>query len=265
MENMSPSTENVTPPSAATAATRPSTSIRRLTPLGRFTLAGVAGVLIVAVLAIPRVLPAPGANAPRGSAPQRTTHPADVAPMSSISAPVAVVPAAMTETVTVSPDTASPALQEPSKKAAAPKTEKHRIAKSAKSTASIGAASPSDAPDEADSVTTPAAPEPIATTPIPESVTAGTVIPPVTITGCLEISANEDAFRLINAEGVDAPKARSWRTGFLKKRSAPVVLIEPPDPQALQMQVGKRVAATGTLTSRELKVSSLHVVSPSCN
>jgi hypothetical protein len=44
-----------------------------------------------------------------------------------------------------------------------------------------------------------------------------------------------------------------------------VSLVEPPDPQALHQQVGKRVAATGLLTSRELKVSSLRVVAPSCD
>jgi hypothetical protein len=44
-----------------------------------------------------------------------------------------------------------------------------------------------------------------------------------------------------------------------------VALVGSPDPQALQQQVGKRVAATGLLTSREMKVSSLRVVSPSCD
>jgi hypothetical protein len=176
-------------------------------------------------------------------------------------APVAVVPEAP---IAVSPDAAPQAVQEPSRKAAASKTDKHRIAASRKSTAST--ATPlSDTAVKEDSVTMPTEPEPLAAAPIPESVSTGTVVPPVTITGCLEISGNEDAFRLINTEGFDAPKSRSWRTGFLKKRSAPVMLIEPPDPQALQMQVGKRVAATGRLTNRELKVTSLSVVGPSCN
>ena len=87
----------------------------------------------------------------------------------------------------------------------------------------------------------------------------------VTITGCLEVSTDGDTFRLTNAEGVDAPKSRSWRTGFLKKRPAPVTLVEPPDRLALTTHVGRRVAATGQLASRELRVSSLRVVGPSCN
>ena len=86
----------------------------------------------------------------------------------------------------------------------------------------------------------------------------------VTITGCLEMSLAQDEFRLTDTEGVNAPRARDWRTVFLTTRPAPVALVEPSDPRGLQRQVGKRVAATGMLTSRELKLSSLHVVG-ACN
>jgi hypothetical protein len=87
----------------------------------------------------------------------------------------------------------------------------------------------------------------------------------VTITGCLEISTDGDVFRLADVEGDNAPKSRSWRTGFFKKRPAPVTLVEPPDVAALKTSVGHRVAATGQLASHELKVSSLRVVGSSCN
>ncbi len=87
---------------------------------------------------------------------------------------------------------------------------------------------------------------------------------PVTITGCLEASVSEDRFRLADTEGDNAPKARSWKSGFLKKRTAPVDLVGV-NPRALEMHVGKKVSATGVLTSRELKVSSVHVVAPYCN
>ena len=87
--------------------------------------------------------------------------------------------------------------------------------------------------------------------------------PEVTITGCLEASAN-DRFRLTDTEGANAPKARSWRSGFLKKRPAAVDLVGAPDVGALQTQVGKRVAITGVQTNRELKVNSVRLVSPSC-
>jgi len=87
----------------------------------------------------------------------------------------------------------------------------------------------------------------------------------VTITGCLEISTDGNDYRLAETDGADAPKSRSWRTGFLRKRTAPVPLIDASDPLALKNSVGKRVAATGVLTSRELQVSSLRVVAASCN
>lgn len=87
----------------------------------------------------------------------------------------------------------------------------------------------------------------------------------MTITGCLEISTDGEDFRLADTEGADAPKSRSWRTGFLRKRTAPVNLVGAADPVALKKSVGKRVAVTGLLADRELQVNSLRVVGPSCN
>jgi hypothetical protein len=109
-----------------------------------------------------------------------------------------------------------------------------------------------------------AAPAPAA--PALAATSIATVEPaPVTITGCLEVSVNADEFRLTDTQGFDAPKSRSWRTGFIKKHSAPVMLVDLADSHAAQAQVGKRVAATGHLASNELRVSSLRVVSPSCD
>jgi hypothetical protein len=88
---------------------------------------------------------------------------------------------------------------------------------------------------------------------------------PVTITGCLETTIKGDRFRLTDTEGAEAPKARSWRSGFLRKRPAPVELLELPDMAGLRNFVGHRVAATGLLTSRELRVRSLGSAGPSCN
>jgi hypothetical protein len=88
---------------------------------------------------------------------------------------------------------------------------------------------------------------------------------PVTITGCLEATIDHDEFRLTDTEGADAPKARSWRSGFLKKRSSPVALVELSDTPALRKYVGYRVVATGLLTSRELRVRSLQSAGASCN
>jgi hypothetical protein len=89
--------------------------------------------------------------------------------------------------------------------------------------------------------------------------------PPVTLTGCLEVSTDGGSFRLNDIEGADAPKSRSWRSGFLRKHAAPVTLAEPLDRAALTPNVGRRVAASGQLAGRELTVSVLRVVGPSCN
>jgi hypothetical protein len=88
---------------------------------------------------------------------------------------------------------------------------------------------------------------------------------PATITGCLETTVDEDRFRLVDTEGVDAPKARSWRSGFLAKRSAPVELVDVSDALGVRKYVGRRVVATGLLTSRELRVHSLQSLGSSCN
>jgi hypothetical protein len=88
---------------------------------------------------------------------------------------------------------------------------------------------------------------------------------PVTITGCLETTVDGDEFRLIDTEGADAPMARTWRSGFLKKRAAPVQLVEFSDRLALRKYVGRRVVATGLLQSRELHVRSFQSAGSSCH
>jgi hypothetical protein len=85
------------------------------------------------------------------------------------------------------------------------------------------------------------------------------------MSGCLEATVDGDQFRLTDTEGGDAPKARSWRSGFLKKRSAPVDLVELSDPVALRKYVGRRVVATGQLVGRELRVRSFQAAGGSCN
>jgi hypothetical protein len=88
---------------------------------------------------------------------------------------------------------------------------------------------------------------------------------PVTITGCLEVTADGDQFRLTDTEGDGAPKARGWRSGFLRKRPAAVELSELRDPAAARRYVGHRVAATGVLASRALRVRSLQSAGSVCN
>jgi hypothetical protein len=83
----------------------------------------------------------------------------------------------------------------------------------------------------------------------------------VTITGCVD--RNGDMFQLKDPSG--APRTRSWRSAFLKRRPAPVELVQASSALRLSDHVGKRVAATGGLVDREMRVQSLAIVSSACN
>jgi hypothetical protein len=86
---------------------------------------------------------------------------------------------------------------------------------------------------------------------------------PVTVTGCLE--RNADTFRLKNTTGADLPKARSWKSGFLKKGSATIQVVDAANSVKLPDHVGQRVMVTGMLVDRSMKVRSLRRVAESCN
>ena len=96
----------------------------------------------------------------------------------------------------------------------------------------------------------------------PEAPAATEVKPaPVTITGCLERS--DATFRLTDTSGENAPRSRSWKSAFLKKRSATIDVVGPA--KRLESHVGERVSMTGTLVDREMHVASMHRVAPSCS
>lgn len=86
---------------------------------------------------------------------------------------------------------------------------------------------------------------------------------PVTMAGCLE--ADEATFRLRDATGTNAPKSRSWKTGFLRRRAASIQVIDTANRGDLSNHVGEWVAVTGTLVDRAMHVQSLERVAGSCN
>jgi hypothetical protein len=86
--------------------------------------------------------------------------------------------------------------------------------------------------------------------------------PAVTVTGCLE--RTNDAFRLKDTTGADVPKARSWKSGFLKKGSASIDVVDAAHAFRLADFVGRRVSVTGTLVDREMQVRSMRRISPTC-
>ena len=85
----------------------------------------------------------------------------------------------------------------------------------------------------------------------------------VTITGCLE--RGDSTFRLKDTTGADAPKSRSWKSGFLKSGSASIQVVDAGDRLNLSNHVGQRVSLTGTLVDREMKARSLQSISASCS
>ena len=251
MVMMPPSPQNVTPPATPPVSRQP-VPARRTTRRRTLALAG-ATALILAALVLVRYASAPDEDAAAGDQPDRSEQVAAVSPDVE---PVPATPAPAATPV-ASAAIAAPVVTTRPKKATTLRRAKSRGAASAKSTAPIAATTIANVPAREHAAATTGKALPVST----ESLGPA----PVTLTGCLEISVDRDEFRLSDTDGVDAPKSRSWRTGFLKKRSTPLALVEPPDPHGLQIQVGKRVAATGLLTDRGLKVSSVVVVGSSCD
>jgi hypothetical protein len=225
-------------------------------------LASAAAVFLGAIVLV-RYASAPVEDAVAFEEPDRLEQAADAATNAE---PVAPTPAQETMQFASAGIAAPPVVEERHtapvikarpKKVATVSSAKSRVAASAKSTAPIAPPAMANVTRKGDAAATTAQAPPVSN----ESVGPA----PVTLTGCLEISVDRDAFRLSDPDGVDAPRARSWRTGFLTKRPTPVSLVEPPDPHGLQVQVGRRVVVTGLLTDRELKVSTVRVVGPSCD
>lgn len=79
-----------------------------------------------------------------------------------------------------------------------------------------------------------------------------------TIVGCLATS--DDTFWLRDTSGADAPKARSWKSGFLKKRPSSIELVDGVTTRRLAAHVGQRIETTGLLLDREMRVKSLRVL-----
>ena len=92
---------------------------------------------------------------------------------------------------------------------------------------------------------------------------AATIEPPIaTIAGCLTFDDGE--YRLKDATGTDAPKSRSWKSGFLTKRSASIDIVDSHQSLGLPAHVGQRVEIAGTLVERELQAQSLVQLAASC-
>ena len=84
-----------------------------------------------------------------------------------------------------------------------------------------------------------------------------------TVTGCLELR-DDGMFQLKDTDGADAPKSRTWKSGFIKKGAAKVDVFDAGNRLKLGTHVGYRVSISGTLNDRELRARSLRATSETC-
>jgi hypothetical protein len=139
------------------------------------------------------------------------------------------------EAPTVTDPAAAPAAWESPKPAATPETTLKMISAPVPSVASQSVSTVSTSASESE--------EPAA---------------PVTLAGCVE--RNADGFWLKNASGDGAPTSRSWKSGFLRKKSLTVELVDRGYTHRLATYVGQRVETTGLLVDREMNVKALKVL-----
>jgi len=97
----------------------------------------------------------------------------------------------------------------------------------------------------------------------PQDAEAATAAEPVTIEGCLV--QDDQTFRLKNTAGGDAPKGRSWKSGFLRRGSKTVAVVDGRHRLNLSNHVGERVSVTGVLDEQELQGTTLKRLAESCN
>ncbi len=259
-DTSAPSAADSAPPAAAgaEAAPRQPAVARRMTRSHAIAVAAVV-ILVVAGLALPRrsaVVNAPAADS-KPEAHDSTAQPIEAVPAAPASQVEPAAPVAQ-------PEAASPVVGESVKKSPAKPTQKLAAA-STRPPIAMPVVETRDK-ETSDAKRADLGPSATVAAPAPAPPVRETAaVDHVTITGCLEAFGNGDRFRLTDTEGANAPKARSWRTGFLKKRSAAVDLVGGPDVAALHRQIGQRLAVSGVQTDRELRVSSVRVVSASCN
>ncbi len=85
-----------------------------------------------------------------------------------------------------------------------------------------------------------------------------------TITGCL-VLRDDGMFQLKDNDGEHAPKARSWKSGFIKKGSATIDVFDAGNRLTLGTHANYRISVSGTLTDRQLRARSIRATSEQCD
>jgi hypothetical protein len=144
-------------------------------------------------------------------------------------------------------------VQQPAPTAPAPRPAARRTASRTRPAASAPATLPAPAKSDVATAVTARAPRQ------EEAVVAPSI---VTITGCLE--QDDERFQLKDTTGENAPKGRSWRSGFLRRSASTIDVVDQSARLHLPTYVGQRVSMTGALVDREMQVRSVSIVSESC-
>ena len=84
----------------------------------------------------------------------------------------------------------------------------------------------------------------------------------ITVSGCLERS--DAMYRLTETGGSQAPQARSWKTGFLRKRNSNLDVVDASKKLKLKDHVGHRVALTGHVEEGEMRANAMRHLAASC-
>ena len=120
-------------------------------------------------------------------------------------------------------------------------------------TVQINTSAQSKTPVKAPAKAAPAKPAPAKAAPpkaAPAKVAAAPVVAvvpvdpnTVTMIGCLESDGSN--YRLADVQGNLAPKGRSWKTGFVTKKTKSIDLVGAPASLKLQDHVGRKVSVSG--------------------
>jgi hypothetical protein len=155
-------------------------------------------------------------------------------------------------------DTAEPAQQAAESKPAQPR----KAAAVAKPAAAPKAMAAATAPKPADPTPSVAAAPVMESRPVAAKQDSEESVA-TTISGCLV--HDDDMFQLKDTDGAHAPKARSWKSGFIKRSSAKVTIFDPDNRLKLASHVGYRVSVAGTLTDREMQARWVNASSERCD
>jgi hypothetical protein len=245
-----------------------------MSPLAKMVAGAAGAALVVVALALARD-PGGRASVAVNAAAASPAHAAEA----TVAVPESVPPARLDRQPLIEPSPSSPDVKAPGTNSAASKAAREPAVATRQVPAPVTtnaaapptvAAAPIVSASTRDSLAGGDASVPETSTasasaaPGPANTTASAQ-PTVTITGCLEGTSDGEDFRLTETDGAAAPKSRGWRSGFLKKRSAPVSLIAASDASAWRKYIGQRVAVSGVLDSRELQVRSLRPSGGACD